>query len=83
MEKPKKISIVIPVYNNAGSISQLLNEIELEVKKHELIFNFEVILVDDYSKDQSVNTILDYQAKSKLNILIKTQTKNATPKPCL
>jgi glycosyltransferase involved in cell wall biosynthesis len=70
MEKPKKISIVIPVYNNAGSISQLLSEIELEVKKHELIFNFEVILVDDYSKDQSVNTILDYQAKSKLNILI-------------
>jgi dolichol-phosphate mannosyltransferase len=70
LEKPEKISIVIPVYNNAGSISQLLREIELEVKNHELIYDFEVILVDDYSKDQSVNRILDYQTKSKLNILI-------------
>lgn len=63
------ISIVIPVYNNAGSIDQLLNEIESEISKNYLKYKFEVILVDDGSEDESVRKILEYRAKSNLNIL--------------
>lgn len=69
MEKAKIISIVIPVYNNADSIDQLLNEIESEISNNYLKYNFEVILVDDGSEDESVRKILDYRAKSRLNVL--------------
>lgn len=63
------ISIVIPVYNNADSIDQLLNEIESEISNNHLKYNFEIILVDDDSEDESVRKILDYRAKSDLNVL--------------
>jgi glycosyltransferase involved in cell wall biosynthesis len=57
----KKLSIIIPVYNEARTIHQILDELY----KLELLNNIqkEVILVDDCSKDNSIATIEKYIAE--------------------
>ena len=56
-----KLSIVIPVYNEARTIHQILDELY----KLELVNNIqkEVILVDDCSKDNSSEAIQKYMAE--------------------
>lgn len=56
----EKLSIIIPVYNEARTIHQILDELH----KLELINNIqkEIILVDDCSKDNSSETIQQYIA---------------------
>ena len=51
----KKISIVIPIYNESNNIPILAQEIELSLRQLQL--PFEVIWVDDYSTDSSVQQI--------------------------
>ena len=52
----KRISIIIPIYNEEGNILRLLKDLINELS---LIdgFDFEVILVDDCSMDRSKNLI--------------------------
>ncbi|MHA1285609.1 MAG: glycosyltransferase family 2 protein [Promethearchaeota archaeon] len=59
------ISIVIPLYNEENTIGDLINRIP----KHE---NLEIIIVDDGSKDRSVDIIKNLMKKRKL-ILIRHQ----------
>ena len=47
----KKISIVIPIFNEAENIPQLIEQIEAAAKRHN--FSYEIIAVDDGSTDQS------------------------------
>lgn len=49
------ISILIPVYNSSRSISNLCSLLNAELLK--LNLSFEIILVDDYSKDNSYEII--------------------------
>ncbi len=58
MENQKKLSIVIPVYNEAKTIHEILNRV-LEV---ELNYGFEkeIILVNDFSTDNSGEVIDNY-----------------------
>jgi glycosyltransferase involved in cell wall biosynthesis len=53
-----KLSIVIPAYNEGATIHLILNKI----KKAELLsrLNKEIIIVDDYSKDNTTNAIKSY-----------------------
>tara|TARA_Y100001936_G_C15840107_1_gene541512 strand:+ start:55 stop:762 length:708 start_codon:yes stop_codon:yes gene_type:complete len=55
----KKISVIIPIYNEEGNILRLLKDLINELS---LIdgFDFEVILVDDSSTDRSKNLIKSY-----------------------
>ena len=64
------VSIVVPVYNNADSISQLLAQIELEIEKNNLLSNSEIILIDDFSSDGSIHKILSYRSTSKVTIVL-------------
>ena len=50
----KKLSIVIPVYNSEKTIEEVVNEIEIAVSKLNSKYDLEVILVNDYSKDNSL-----------------------------
>ena len=50
----KKLSIVIPVYNSEKTIEKVVNEIEIAVSKLNSKFELEIILVNDYSKDNSL-----------------------------
>jgi len=71
----KKLSIVIPVYNEQATILNILNkllEVELmgDLKK-------ELVLVNDNSTDQSEKLILLFKKKHpKINILYKKHPKN-------
>ncbi|KAF0236072.1 MAG: family 2 glycosyl [Prolixibacteraceae bacterium] len=58
MENQKKLSIVIPVYNEANTIHEILNR----VLKVELNYGFEkeIILVNDFSTDNSGEVINNY-----------------------
>ncbi len=47
----KGISIVIPVLNEAGNISELLKRIDYSVKKTD--YSYEVIIIDDHSTDNT------------------------------
>lgn len=51
MEKSKCISIVIPAYNEEGSISQIIEQIDLVMKSRDYVY--EVIVVDDGSTDRT------------------------------
>ena len=53
-----KLSLIIPVYNEARTIHQILDILY----KLELVNNIqkEIILVDDCSKDNSITTIEQY-----------------------
>ncbi len=53
----KKLSIVIPLYNEEESLNPLTNEIRKALKSIDI--SFEVILVDDGSSDKSLNIIKD------------------------
>jgi len=50
----KKLSIVIPVYNSEKTIEEVVNEIEIVFSKLNSKFELEIILVNDYSKDNSL-----------------------------
>jgi undecaprenyl-phosphate 4-deoxy-4-formamido-L-arabinose transferase len=50
----KKLSIVIPVYNSEKIIEEVVNEIEIAVSKLNSKYDLEIILVNDYSKDNSL-----------------------------
>ncbi len=48
---PFTLSIVIPVYNSEGTLSELLHQIDAEVR--DIVVNYEIIAVDDGSRDGS------------------------------
>ena len=50
-------SIVIPCFNESSNIPNLLNEIKYELSE----FNYEIIIVDDYSSDNSVEVIKKFE----------------------
>ena len=53
----KKLSIVIPLYNEDESITPLSNEIKKSLKQIDI--SYEVIFVDDGSTDKSLNVLKD------------------------
>lgn len=66
------LSIVIPVYNGAGSIERLvedLNQLEIEG-------DLEIILVNDCSPDESWSAILRAQSSSKVPVYAVDLAKN-------
>lgn len=59
--KVNLISIVIPVYNSENTLSELLERLTKTIST--LNYNFQIILIDDGSKDQSWNKIEDLFTK--------------------
>ena len=59
-----KLSVVIPCYNEKGTISQILDAV-----RHSPVVDIEIILVDDGSTD-GVTELLDGPLRSKIGILI-------------
>lgn len=69
-------SIVVPVYFNEGSLEDLVNEIKDKVIIKNPNRSFELIFVDDGSRDNSLATLLKIQTHSELNIRIAQFTRN-------
>jgi len=57
MEKHKTISIVIPVYNEAANLRPLYNELSKTLEA--LSYQFEILFIDDGSKDQSATVLCE------------------------
>ena len=57
------ISVIIPLYNEADSLSELCTWINDVMKQNK--FSYEILLIDDGSKDNSWKTI-ESLSKSKL-----------------
>ena len=58
-----RISVIIPVYNALETLDELIDQCEKNLKN--ITQNFEIILVDDYSSDNSWKII------SKINLHLK------------
>jgi len=68
----KKISIVIPVYSNSGSLPDLFKElILLEKKLKKIKLNMELIFVDDGSPDDSYKILKQFKKTRPNSKLIK------------
>lgn len=72
-----KISIIIPCYNNEGSIDPLMNRMFI-IEKNEIFNNstFEYVFVDDGSQDNTYNSILKLKKESKSFIKAIKLTRN-------
>ena len=74
IEKPK-ISIISPVHNREKYILRFLRSIQNQDFK-----DIEIIFVDDYSKDNSVKLIEEYQKTDKRIVLLKNKNNKGTLK---
>ena len=57
------ISVVIPLYNEEDSLLELCTWVEKVMKEH--MFSYEILLIDDGSKDNSWNVIKKISSKNK------------------
>lgn len=72
----KKISIVIPVYNNAESVWETFDRInELHIEKLSL-YALEVIFVDDGSRDQSWSKLKEIQETFPATVRVAKLSRN-------
>lgn len=67
-----KFSIIVPSYNSEKYIAELLNSLQNQSYDKK---DFEVILVDDCSSDNTLNVVEAY--KNKLNLIIKQLDTNS------
>lgn len=65
-----KYSFIVPVYNTANYLSKCLDSILNQTYK-----NFEIIIINDGSPDESINIIKDYQTKHDNIILIDKENE--------
>ena len=68
------VSVIIPCYNSYKDIGKCLDALENQTYR-----DFEVIIVDDFSKDDSLSCLKEYAEKSKLNIKIIANKENRGP----
>lgn len=67
-----KFSIITPVYNSFNLMENYFKSLEQQKYK-----NFEVIIIDDCSTDNSYNQLIKYKQNSKLNMkILKTETNS-------
>jgi glycosyltransferase involved in cell wall biosynthesis len=60
-----KISVIIPCFNEHGTIAKIIDKI-LEIK----IFNFEIIVIDDFSSDRSREILKKLSEKKIQNLIL-------------
>ena len=65
------VSIIVPVYNASLFLKDTIDSIQAQTYQ-----NWEAIFIDDCSKDDSVNLILEQQKKDKRIVLIKNDTNS-------
>ena len=67
-----KVSVIVPVYNNAQYLNECLDNLIYQTLK-----DIEIICVDDGSTDNSVEILEEYQKKDSRIIVIKQENKSA------
>jgi polyisoprenyl-phosphate glycosyltransferase len=73
----KKLSIVVPVYWNSGSLPSLFEELmNLEKKLAEKKLLLELIFVDDGSGDDSLQVLIDFKKRRPKHTVVVKHTRN-------
>ena len=67
IQKKPKLSIVIPAYNEEEGIGGVLKELVPLAEKE----NWEIVIVDDFSSDKTVEVVEDFTKKYKYIHLVK------------
>ena len=67
-----KFSIVIPIYNEEKNIIGLINEILIYLKSYS---NYEIIIVNDGSTDESLTKIHDLLSNTKIKVINNKMNK--------
>ena len=62
-----KLSIIIPCYNEKNTIELILGKIIQSLNDYKII-NYEIIIVDDYSKDGTIKILENLKDKGKIKI---------------
>ena len=79
--KSKNFSIIIPTLNECSNIIKLISEIYKKLIKNN--FNFEIIVVDDKSKDGIKDKIKKYTIQNNLQNLKFIENKKELDCLCL
>lgn len=69
----KAISIVVPTYNEEGSIGSLIERFAGILEANQI--EYELIFIDDYSTDQTREAILAYTPRHPVRLLLKKGQK--------
>jgi glycosyltransferase involved in cell wall biosynthesis len=69
-----QISVIIPFHNNSSSIIRCLNSVLLQTYKPH-----QIILIDDFSIDDSFNIVSSYISSLNINILLLKNKSNLGP----
>ena len=69
-----KVSIIIPVYNEEGSVRRLVDKINRVIIKEKI--DSELIFIDDGSSDNSFNVLKSIKKESKISLSIIRLAKN-------
>lgn len=67
--KKKFLSLIIPVLNEAGSVTELTRRIDETLKKSGI--NYEIIFVDDHSRDSTIRILKKLSEKYPIRIHVK------------
>ena len=70
-----KLSIIVPVYNEEKTINTILDFVEETLQKLSVISGYELIIIDDFSSDNS-KTVLEERIKDKKNYILLSHTVN-------
>ena len=68
-----KISVISPIYNKEKYILRFLRSVQ-----NQFLDDIEIILVDDFSKDNTIKLIENYQKEDERIILIKHRNNKGT-----
>ncbi len=71
MSKINKISVLIPCYNEENTISQVIIKVEKSLLN--LNIDYEIIVVDDYSNDDSSKNLLELENQKKIKLFTHNQ----------
>lgn len=77
----KKISIIVPMYNEEKVVKLFFNAID-EVLKALTNYTFELVVVNDGSKDQTYNLLLEEQ-KQRKNLVLVNLSRNFGHEPAV
>ncbi|MCS6823876.1 MAG: glycosyltransferase [Cytophagaceae bacterium] len=67
-----KISVIIPVRNEAENLPKLLNDLNEQTYPFE---NFEVIVIDDHSEDDTLEILHSFQSRSRYALRVYALTE--------
>ena len=75
-DRPRLVSIIIPVYNEEDYIAAIINKVE-QAALGDSALTRELIIVDDASTDQTAHCLLPFQIKHRVITLPRNQGKGA------